>query len=280
MKFIKKIKLRYKKMCTHPLTKNDVFMAMYRYLSFNIIQILAPKERVYNWIKGLKLLITIGDAGLVGNIYYKLMDYEDSMFLMDKLKKGDLFIDVGANLGHYSLLASGVCRANSIAFEPITKTYNQLIKNIELNNLLDEIKVLKLGVGAEKGILNFTTDRTVMNSVTDRNGENVAQVQVVTLDSVLESKKPTFMKIDIEGFEYNALKGAVKTLSNPSLKYLMIEFNNSGNKYGFKDEDVYEIVTNFGFIPIRYNVEQKKIKKINSFNRDKFNTLFIRSEYA
>lgn len=279
-KSLKKIGLRYKKMCNHPLTRNAVFMAMYRYFSFNIIQTVAPKDRVYNWIRGLKLSLTIGDAGLVGNIYYKLMDYEESMFLIDNLKKDDLFIDVGANLGHYSLLASGICKANSIAFEPITKTYNKLIKNIELNNLSSKIHVFKYGVGEEDGILNFTTNKTVMNGVTDKEGENVTQVKVVTLDSVLKTKEPVFIKMDVEGFEYKALKGATETLRKPSLKYLMVEFNDSGNKYGFKDQDVYEIITNFGFAPISYDVEYKEIKKLKSFNKDKFNTLFIREKNA
>ncbi len=100
---------------------------------------------MYNWINGLKFYAEKGDAGLVGNIYYKLMDYEDSMFLIDSLKKDELFVDVGANLGHFSLLASGICKAKSIAIEPIKTTMDKLNRNIKLNNLTSYINFINIG---------------------------------------------------------------------------------------------------------------------------------------
>ena len=58
---------------SHPLTHKDVGLALYRYLKFNTIQKIYPKVRLYNWIDNLKFYAKIGDAGIVGNIYFKLL---------------------------------------------------------------------------------------------------------------------------------------------------------------------------------------------------------------
>ena len=281
MKFkkgVKRIALRYKMIKNHPISGKAPFLGFLRYIKFNSIQSLFPKKRVYNWINGLKFYAQKGDAGLVGNIYYKLMDYEESTFLMHYLNENELFVDVGANLGQFTLLASGVCKANAIAIEPIPQTVLELKKNITLNSLENKVTVLNCGISDKKGLLNFTTDKSVMNAVALTSSSRTLEVKVDTLDHLLLNKEPVFIKIDVEGFELNVLKGANETLNKASLKYVMVEFNNSGAQYGFEDAEVYNLILQYNFVPIRYNVEQKSITKLLSFNTDKFNTLFIKKE--
>ena len=275
-KSFKRILLRYNAIKCHPLTKNTPFQGLYRYLIFNLSQTIKKRPKVYDWINGLKFYAEKGDAGIVGNIYYKLMDYEDSMFLLDHLKKEDLFVDVGANLGHYTLLASGACQCKTIAIEPIVSTLTKLKRNIILNNLEEKVSVLTMGVGDAKETLNFTTNNTVMNTVSLTENSNTVKIEVDTLDSILENQNPSFIKIDVEGYEFKVLKGASHVLQQPQLKYLLVEFNNSGAKFNLKDEDVFELITQNGFKPIRYNPILKTTTTIKSYNRDKFNTLFIR----
>ena len=278
-KIINKLLLRYKTIKKHPLTKSSPFKASYRYLYFNISQTLFLKPRVFNWIKGLKFYAEKGDAGLVGNIYYKLMDYEDSMFLIDHLRKGDLFVDVGSNLGHYTLLASGICDADVISIEPIKSTVIKLKKNVEINNLSNKVSILNYGVGDKHEILNFTTNKTAMNSVSLKESVHTDKVEVKILDEILKNYKPTFIKIDVEGYEYNVLKGALNILKSPSLKYLMVEFNESGKKFNLNDDDVFNLIVEYGFIPIEYNVNKQEINILSSYNTDKFNTLFIHKNF-
>ncbi|WP_282147596.1 FkbM family methyltransferase [Algibacter lectus] len=275
-KSFSRIVLRYNTIKAHPLTKYASLKGLYRYLIFNLSQTIKKRPQVYDWINGLQFYAEKGDAGIVGNIYYKLMDYEDSMFLLDHLKKEDLFVDVGANLGHYTLLASGICQSKTIAIEPIVTTLIKLKNNIVLNNLEKKVSVLAMGVGDAKETLNFTTNNTVMNTVSLTENSNTVKIEVDTLDSILENQAPSFIKIDVEGYEYKVLKGASHVLQQPQLKFLLIEFNNSGAKFNLKDEDVFELITQNGFKPIRYNPISKEIRTIKSYNRDKFNTLFIR----
>jgi len=275
-KSLKRILLRYKAIKMHPLTKDAPLNGLWRYLIFNFSQTVNKKLRVYNWIQGLKFYAEKGDAGLVGNIYYKLMDYEDSMFLIDHLNEEDVFVDVGANLGHYTLLASGICKSKTIAIEPIKSTLEKLKKNIELNKLKEKVSVLNFGVGDKEEILNFTTDKTVMNSVALKENNNTIKIKVKTLNQLLKNENPSFIKIDVEGYEYKVLKGASDILANPKLKYLLVEFNNSGSKYNLNDEEVFKLIKENNFSPIRYNPAKKEIKIIKSYNQDKFNTLFVR----
>lgn len=83
------------------------------------------------WINDLILPLEKGDTGLTSAYYVGLHEFEDMAFAIHLLREDDTFVDVGANLGSYSLLASGVTKANSIAFEPVPTTYNRLIDNIE-----------------------------------------------------------------------------------------------------------------------------------------------------
>ena len=249
---------------------------MSRYITFNIVQNLFPKIRVYKWKDGLKFYAQKGDAGIVGNIYFRLFDYEESMFLLHHLKKNDLFIDIGANVGHYSLLAAGICKSRVMAFEPISSTFSKLKKNIELNNLNGRVKTFNLGIGDENTFLNFTTNRGAMNSVAQEHDSEVIKVGVEKLDVILEDKKPVFLKIDVEGFEYFVLKGAKNVLANESLKYIIIEMNFSTAKFGHTNQEIFELLTINNFVPVRYDAENKVINVVKSYNKDKFNTIFVR----
>lgn len=279
-KIISRLRLRYKMIKKHPISGASPLSGISRYLYFNILQSIFPKPRVYNWINKLKFYAEKGDAGIVGNIYYKLMDYEESMFLIDHLKEEDLFIDVGANLGHYSLLASGICKAKVIAIEPIERTFNKLSKNVELNNLSDKVSIIKCGVGDKEETLSFTTNRSVMNRVANKGEKNTVEVEVKTLNNLLKGLHPTFIKIDVEGFELKVIKGANEIFDNPSLKYLLVEFNGSGNNYNLNDEDVYNLILSYNFTPINYNPKLKRIEFRESYNQNKFNTLFIKKGIA
>jgi FkbM family methyltransferase len=272
----KKLSKRIEDFKEHPLTKYEVGKAFFRYVSFNIIQNLNPKERVYNWVDYLRFYAQKGDAGIVANIYFKLFDYEDSMFLIHHLKNDELFVDVGANVGHYSLLAAGICGCKVMAFEPIPLTFSKLNKNVKLNGLSDKLKTYNIGVGEENSFLNFTTNKDVMNSVALENETQVIKIQVKKLDDILKDKRPVFLKIDVEGFEYFVLKGARAVLVNKSLKYIIIEMNHSALKFGHTNEEIFDILISYDFIPIRYEVENKIINIVDRYNEDKFNTIFIR----
>ena len=78
------------------------------------------------------------------------------MFLLHFLKSDDLFLDIGANVGTYTVLASGVCKAKTWAFEPDPETVLSLKRNIEINNLQELVTVHELALGAAEREVAFT----------------------------------------------------------------------------------------------------------------------------
>ena len=268
-----KIKKRYSKFKLHPFTKDQPLKALTRYLKFNLFTYFSNKPRIYNWINGLKFYAQKGDAGIVPNIYFKLFDYEDSMFIINLINQNDIFVDVGANVGHYSMLAAKN-KAKVFAFEPIKNTFSKLEKNIKLNNLQDTVALYNLGVGNKNETLEFVIDIDVMNSVATNTSSKNEQIEVVQLDDKLKEINPTMLKIDVEGYEWFVLEGAKNILSSNELKYILIEFNNSGLKFGKEDVLIHEMLLENNFYPFSYNPESSILERIDSYRKDKFNTLY------
>src|SRR5262245_60449217 len=90
-----------------------------------------------------------------GNIYADLHEFADMAFILHFLRPDDLSLDVGANIGSYTLLASGVCRAKTISFEPDPQTMALLRRNIDLNGLHEYVVLEEAAVGAEEGAVEF-----------------------------------------------------------------------------------------------------------------------------
>lgn len=277
--YLHKIRKRIQQFEKHPVTQKAPLKAFFRYLFFNVISFF-KREITYHWIGSLRFYARKGDAGIVANIYFGLYEFEDSIFLLHFVSDKDLFFDVGSNLGHYSLLLSGIKGCDSYAFEPVPDTYDQMVRNIELNQLQSKIHIKNIGFAEHEDTLFFTTHRGTMNRIAKQKTNSSVAVKVTSLDAFCkqESKIPTVLKIDVEGFEYFVLKGASSLLSTPELKVLLIEFNSSGHHYGIDDETVFEILTSYGFKPYSYDFSNRKLLPLLSFDQHKFNTLMIRDE--
>jgi FkbM family methyltransferase len=230
----------------------------------------------YQWIDPLRFYAKQGDAVMVSNIYFGLFEFDESIPLLHLLKEGDLFLDIGANSGHYSLVVSGLRKVRSIAIEPVPGTFQRLRDNIELNQLSAFVQALNLGVSDQEGALFFSTDRGAMNRIFDKDFPNAACIKVATIDGVLNGQTPLAMKIDVEGYEQFAFNGAGQLLSNAGLKVLVAELNGSGIKYGVSDEAIYNTIQGYGFQPYIYDFRNRKLILQNNYNTSQFNTVFVR----
>lgn len=269
---LKKVKFHYKRVQKHPLTKRNILISMWRYFYFNI----QSKEQIKSWIGPLKFFLRKGDAGLVGNYYYGLYEFEESLFLLHLLNEDDLFLDIGANLGHYSLLASGIKGCRSIAVEPVPATYNRMVKNIRLNELQGIITPLPLGISDEPGRVYFSTDKNTMDRIVSSNYKNAVEVAVNRIDDILDNEIPVAIKIDVEGYEYFVLKGAERVLESFNLKVIIMELNESGKKYGKDDRVIYQLLWDKGFRPFEYDFDNRALIALSTYNKHKFNTIFVR----
>lgn len=206
----------------HPMTRDAQVQAWARFVTWQI-KCRFQQEIVFDWIADQKLYARKGMTGVTGNIYCGLHEFTDMAFLLHMLRSDDLFFDVGANIGSYTILASGVCGARTWAFEPDPDTARQLQRNVDLNELGQQVKVVVSGVSDQEGQLRFTKGLDTINRVVDDGHTDTQVLSVTTLDKMAESTCPLLMKIDIEGHEPQAMRGAEATLRDERLQSIIIE---------------------------------------------------------
>jgi len=144
--------------------------------------------------------------------------------IMDELKPGDTFADIGANIGLYSIAVAK--RLNNtgrvISFEPDTKNYSLLKENLRLNNLHNQVIACLSAVGSSMKNVPMETGQGPFSKV--RSSEFAYDTYCTILDKTLKSRRLDILKIDVEGFEKEVLFGAQQLLADknrgPRLIYL------------------------------------------------------------
>jgi FkbM family methyltransferase len=167
---------------------------------------------------------------------FKVMTiHEDELMQYFTPEAGDLVVDVGAHIGHYTLTAAkrvGI-EGKVFAIEADPANFEILIKNISLNNL-ENVIALNYAAYSEKGEMNlylrnsdfgFTKYSTVIQDFTNHKEKSVI-VKANTLDALVNQYEVNWIKIDVEGAELEVLKGATRLLSNSKRLTLLIEVHN------------------------------------------------------
>ncbi len=264
----------------HPLNKGGRLRALGRVLRWQLASRLGTGAVALPFVNDTRLLATSGMTGATGNWYCGLHEHDDMGFALHFLRAADCFFDIGANVGSYTVLAAGGAGARVVAVEPIASTFQALRANVRLNDLDDRVTLLNVGLGAEAGKALFTSDLDSMNRALASGDPvgSVVEVAVLTLDGMAAAGVPTFIKIDVEGFETSVLAGGTTTLRSELLRCVLMETNGSGRRYGVADEAIHAQMRDFGFAPVRYDVLARSITAlpVDSWNRGGGNTLYVR----
>jgi FkbM family methyltransferase len=159
---------------------------------------------------------------------------------ISEFAEGDTLIDIGANVGMYSIWAAATRKVKVYSFEPESMNYALLNKNILLNNLMGNIKAFPCGLSDKNELTSFFMSDMRIGGSNHAAGEplnfNLKKMEPVfiqgcitfTLDYLIEKKfieVPNHIKIDVDGFEHKVINGAKNTLSKKQLKTLLIETN-------------------------------------------------------
>lgn len=263
----------------HPLNCANRWAALKRYFRWQIGSRLVSGDVLVPFVDKTFLRVRPGMTGATGNIYVGLHEFEDMAFLLHVLREDDLFVDVGANIGSYTILAGGAVGAKCISVEPIKSTFNMLEENINVNRLAGHVRALNMGIGQEAGVLKFTAGLDTVNHVvseTEPDGDTV-EVPVCSLNDLLKGAEPILIKIDVEGFETNVIAGADKVLSRTSLLAVIIELNGSGERYGFNEVELHEQMLSFGFETYIYSPFDRQLVSLNRETSHSGNTLYVRN---
>lgn len=271
-----------KHIITHPLNSDAKIKTILRFTKWQSVSRLRSGTVVWNWIDDSRFYVRHAEYGLTGNIYLGLHEYQEMAYLLHALRPDDLFVDVGANAGSYTILASSVVGAQTVAFEPVPSVYKRLMANIGLNKIQNRVKALNTGIGNKAGLLQFTSNMDVNNHalISEEKNEDSISVQMMTLDQALKNESPAIVKIDVEGYETAVLQGAKETLINDSLHTVIVELNGSGKRYGYRESNILDMMCDNGFRAYAYDPMTRCLKPLDGKNPDSRNTLFIRKADA
>jgi len=171
-----------------------------------------------------------------GTLYYRLPERSSMRFLLAYLQPGDTMIDVGANVGTYSLLATTIDDVSVVAFEPSGLAYERAARNVELNRVEGRTRLFRQAVGAASGVAILSVGLGPRNKVLSAT-EVGEEVPMTTLDELGPSTPGpvSLVKIDVEGGELDVLEGG-RQLIERDAPALILEVNDpSGTERQLKE---------------------------------------------
>ncbi len=167
-------------------------------------------------LKGYKFCVGAGNDFLFGT-------YEEDALktFLSKIKENDVIYDLGANAGYHSLAMANKTKNSIYAFEPFPLNIFRLKKHLEANKV-NNVIVKEMAVSDKLGVIEFSNvpklggNTYITESKNFKDTSNILKVNTTSIDELVfgdnKINPPQIMKIDVEGAEFDVLKGAEKTI--------------------------------------------------------------------
>ncbi len=195
-------------------------------------------------------------------LYAGLFDYDVMHFLLRYLRPEDNFLDVGANVGVYTILASSVITLGELhAVEPSPQAVARLKENARLNGL-SNVHVHAVAAGERRGTAFLTLNRDTTNRIVmePTSTEEVSEVDVFPIPFLVSGKTFAMGKIDIEGHEVPALLGAIEMLENLNPPVWLLEVNDESRTCACSAQDLGGLLSGFGYAPAAYQADKNSLR--------------------
>lgn len=266
-------------MLRHPLNRGRPLRTLWRFVAWHLGSRLLREPVLYPFVNELRVFVRTGFWGATGVVHFGMQEFPEMAFCAHLLRPGDRFADVGACFGTYTLIASGVAGADSVAFEPNPRTAHWLRENLHVNRLESRVRIVDAAVGAAPGMIDMTDGLAAANHVVGAGEYSTTpriRVPVTTLDHETRNAHPTLVKIDVEGFEQQVLAGAVEVLADPSLLALIVEDVGLRARYS-SDSEIHTGLLAAGFRSYEYDPARRDLIELGAMrNTRSFNTLYVR----
>ena len=264
----------------HPIltffTRLDVNYRGKNFITRNLLlKLNIDKEKIIK-TNGSYFKLKLND--FVDKYIYITGEYESDVksLLKKELKRGDTFLDIGANIGFYSILASKIVGTNGkvIACEASPKMVPRLKTNISLNNI-SNIEIIEKAISNESGQVKFYISDNLnsgMSSLRELNNVEPVIVNSIKLDDYCDKlPKIKLIKIDIEGAEHNAIKGMRKLINRDKPIIILEVIDLFLNQFGSSSNELLQELDFLGYDFFDMNGE-----KLNSTDeiKEQMNVLF------
>lgn len=205
---------------------------------------------------GLERHINGTDRILIDPGLYSMPEtYEPEVWphIMAALRPGDVVADVGASLGLYTLaIAKRIGPQGYVyAFEPDLESVGWLRRNVRLNHLENNVRMVSTVVAEESKTVGFVDGRGSESHVLrSSSGDGIRSVDAITLDEVFANSRLDILKIDVEGYEEAVLRGGRHLLSDATRapRAIFIEVHPfAWSTFNFSSKTLLDLLTGFGY---------------------------------
>jgi FkbM family methyltransferase len=247
----------------HPANRHRKARALLTFAGWQVWKRVVGRPITAGLPYGLRIHVYPDSRSASLALYTRLPEYDEMEFAVRLLRQGDVVVDVGANIGLYTLLAARhVEGGRVIAFEPHPLAAHRLRENVSLNGL-GNVDVRAEAVGAASGEARLTQDLDTDNFILpDHETEpRAVTVHISTLDEVVPpGARPALVKVDTEGFETAVLAGATRLLADAAVTAWIVEAREHGSKYGHRDDTVLDTFRRAGYGSYVYHAEANRLE--------------------
>lgn len=261
------------KILEHPLNRKNKLKTFVRVLWWKINQIFFQIPSIVTFYSSGMKCICYPNSSYGGMVMYNnLPEYPEMLFLEKYLKSNSVFLDIGANIGVYSIIAASKIKKGKIyAFEPIPCIVEILNQNIRLNEISDRVSIIQKVVSDKSGMVKFVIqDISEVSHISTDNKSKNTLIPSIRLDDFCKLEKIKFIgaiKIDVEGAEMKVLKGLEDYLKLGKIGVLIIELNVNNSLYGSSSNEILEYLRVFNYKTFRIN-DDFKLHVIKEMTQD------------
>jgi len=226
-------------------------------------------------INGQKIFLFIPNYSTYWRANSFLTREPDTIKWIDTFDENLCFWDIGSCVGQFSIYSSKFKNSDVVSFEPSTSNLRILSRNIYINNLQKKIKIMPLLLNINDGFNLFGENKFVeggaLNKILDNsyeknNFENEYNLFGFSINTLVKGnflKIPNYIKIDVDGAEFNILKGANIILDSKDLKSILIEIDTESKNF----ENIFRLMKKSGFHEDKSfeKIMNKNYKKIRNF---------------
>ncbi len=182
-------------------------------------------------------------------------DQDAFALIRSRVQPGDTFVDVGANVGIFSLMASQIVGPTGrvISVEPNPSTFGRLSRTVKENNI-SQITLCNVGLAetsAKVELFTGTSEGNDTASMLPGVSTKSVTVEVLPLDLLAEQlgvESIAYMKVDVDGYEHNVFAGAKKLMASGKIRLLQCEFSELHLRLvGSTPEALHDVITGHGF---------------------------------
>jgi FkbM family methyltransferase len=239
--------------CRHPRNRSWPLRGIVRFFAWQAWKKLVGRPVTVK-VGDHRKFLAVPDSHFSSEVIYTgLPEWDEMNFLLRYLRPDDRFLDLGANVGFYTVLASTVIeRGEIIAVEASPRNVEILQRQVAINALAN-VRVIASAVGKIDGTVRFATAQREMGSIVEDDAAGTVELPCRTLDTLLAPELAAgasiaLAKMDVEGCEMLILEGAPLVLERGLVRAWIFEVGDEALRvHGYSADELLETFRGTGY---------------------------------